>query len=256
MTTKKYGVYVLSGVLVEIVSVTGGWTTYKDNGEEKKARNSLIRPATPEDIAKAQAAKSPAPAPVKPAAPVVTPMFDKPKKSTGKPKTLETASGEKVVTHDSLVQPDYSRYVKHDIKSPSGRKALDINDKVADLLRGHDISDCHYIVAKNMAAVKGETRTADEIEKELVKQYQHLNVGMQRMNLGNRLRKILGTYGNLNAHKTQAKVSARQPESSHAPTAKDNQVVRVKRGSTITIKVDTRSNGNAHADAGKDSHPG
>ncbi len=57
----------------------------------------------------------------------------------------------------------------------------------------------YFIVAKNIAAKDGSD--VDSLESELKSAYRHLNVGMQRMNLGNRLRKVLGTYGNLNAHK-------------------------------------------------------
>ncbi len=193
--SKKHGIYVIDNSPVEIVSVTGGWTTYKDaQGATKKARNSLIKPADAPAPAKAEKAE-PKVAPIKPAR-----------------KVAKTESGEEVTIQPALVQPDYTRYTKHDVKSPSGRKALDINDSAAALLRGHDISDCYFIVAKNMAKLD-KSLDAEVVEKELTKQYQHLNIGMQRMNLGNRLRKAMGTYGNLNAHKTPriAKPKAAKP---------------------------------------------
>lgn len=213
--SKKLGLFNIFNEVVEIVSITGGWTTYKNkDGETKKARNSLITAMTADEVAahaeKHPAAKSsttkltgtPAEKPAKPAKAI------KPKRKT---RTLE-ATGEEVTVNEALVQPDYTRYTKHEVKSPSGRKALDINDAAAALLRGHDISDCYFIVAKNMAKLDTSIN-ADAMEKELIAQYEHLNIGMQRMNLGNRLRKAMGTYGNLNAHKTArvAKPKAAKP---------------------------------------------
>lgn len=223
--SKKHGIYIIDNSPVEIVSVTGGWTTYKDaDGATKKARNSLIKPTDAPVPAPAKADKTEA-KPIKPAR-----------------KVAKTESGEEVTVSPALVQPDYTRYTKHEVKSPSGRKALDINDSAAALLRGHDISDCYFIVAKNMAKLD-KTLDPEVVEKELTKQYKHLNIGMQRMNLGNRLRKAMGTYGNLNAHKSPrvakpkvakpAKVKADKPQAS-------NQTIYVKPGTNVTVKVDRR----------------
>lgn len=103
-----------------------------------------------------------------------------------------------------LLNPDLEHYVKHPkVKTPCGRISMDINDEAAEILRGEDIADCYFIVAKHMAAADGGH--ADTIELELLEKYKHLNVGMQRMNLGNRLRKAMGTYGNINARKAKNK---------------------------------------------------
>jgi hypothetical protein len=59
-----------------------------------------------------------------------------------------------------------------------GRRLIDNNDEVATKLRGLDLDSVYAACAK-------ETGTP---EKELRERYQHLNVGMQRMNLGNRMR--------------------------------------------------------------------
>ena len=69
-------------------------------------------------------------------------------------------------------------YVKHDVKTPSGRKAFDTNDKVAAKLRGLDLDQAYA-----EAAV-----WCDIPESELRAKYGHLNPGMQRMNLGNKMR--------------------------------------------------------------------
>ncbi len=110
-----------------------------------------------------------------------------------------------------LVDPDFDKYVKHSMKTPSGRRALDIDDEAAATLRGVALVDCYYLVAKRGASTEvvafGDERTEEErierIETALRTKYEHLNPGMQRMNLGNVLRRAMGTYGNLNAHKTK-----------------------------------------------------
>ncbi len=232
--SKKHGIYTISGAAVEIISITGGWTTYKDaTGETKKARNSLIKPVSAEEAANAKLVVG-HPDLVKPA------KADKVKPIKPARKTAKTESGEEVAVSPALVQPDYTRYTKHDVKSPSGRKALDINDSAAALLRGHDISDCYFIVAKNMAKLD-KTLDAEVVEKELNKQYQHLNIGMQRMNLGNRLRKAMGTYGNLNAHKTPrvAKPKVVRAKAERA-TASNPKVVYAKPGTAVVVKADRR----------------
>jgi hypothetical protein len=144
--------------------------------------------------------------PAKAEKPVKAPKVTKPAKTRRDPVSARPESddvlnpdGSAFVASDKLVKPDYDRYTKHEIKSPSGRKALDVNDEAANLLRGQDIADCYFITAKNIAKTSGEN--PEDVEAALKEKYKNLNVGMQRMNLGNRLRKALGTYGNRNAHK-------------------------------------------------------
>lgn len=72
---------------------------------------------------------------------------------------------------------DISRYAK--AKAPGGGTSYHNNDAVAQKLEGKDLDQVYEIVAK---ALKVEVR-------ELKGKYKSLNVGMQRMNLGNRLRK-------------------------------------------------------------------
>lgn len=73
---------------------------------------------------------------------------------------------------------DPSRYVRHEVKTESGRKAFDIGDKVADRLRGKTLDEAYDAAAK----VLGESTKA------LRAKYEHLNPGQQRMCLGNRMR--------------------------------------------------------------------
>ena len=63
-------------------------------------------------------------------------------------------------------------------KGDDGRRLIDSGDDVATQLRGMDLDDVYSTVAKALGVT----------EKELRERYAGLNPGMQRMNLGNRLR--------------------------------------------------------------------
>lgn len=215
-------VIINSGTIVTVVNTNGGWTTVKNSeGKEQKLRNGALRdlnelelsmtttsgdkawpvgggkPAKKDANApKAAAETEKKPAKVKPGVVDALPESD----------TVLSGDGSEVLSNGKLVKPDYNRYQKHDIKTNSGRKSLDIGDEAAAILRGQAIEDCFFIVAKHLVAGTGkvddeEGTEVSKVEAELKAKYQHLNVGMQRMNLGNRLRKALGTYGNMNAHK-------------------------------------------------------
>lgn len=77
---------------------------------------------------------------------------------------------------------DLSDYVA--VKSAGGNSSLDNGDTLAKKLRGLDIEG----VYKEAARVLGRDETAA-----LRKRYSKLNVGMQRMNMGNRMRAALRT---------------------------------------------------------------
>lgn len=74
------------------------------------------------------------------------------------------------------VKPDLSKYVKG--VSGSGKKTMRTNDLVAAALDGFTLDEV-YAVAQELT---------DTPAKEFHAKYDHLNVGMQRMNLGNRIR--------------------------------------------------------------------
>ncbi len=73
---------------------------------------------------------------------------------------------------------DLSHYFIADEKTASGRRAMDCNDEVGQKLRGKGLDDAYAEAAKALGVTV----------KELQKMYGHLNPGMQRMCLGNRLR--------------------------------------------------------------------
>lgn len=76
------------------------------------------------------------------------------------------------------IKVDKDKYVK--TKSSSGKASLRRDEPVAEALAGLDM-DAIYSVAGNLIPVAAD-------EQSYLYRYSHLNVGMQRMNVGNRLR--------------------------------------------------------------------
>jgi hypothetical protein len=88
------------------------------------------------------------------------------------------ADGEEIDAEGKLVNPDLSRYTLHETVTASGRKHIDIDDDVAKILREKTLDEVYSYVAK----------VCDVTIKSLKERYENLNLGMQRMNLGNKLR--------------------------------------------------------------------
>ena len=91
---------------------------------------------------------------------------------------LEEKSNDKPKAEGKVPQGDYD-YVK--VVAASGNRSLDNGDQVAEMLRGQTLESVYKIVALE---IQIPIRT-------LKARYAHLNTGMQRMNLGNRLRKVI-----------------------------------------------------------------
>lgn len=197
----------------QVVSRKGGYITYYDEGstlrkakvdtvivlgegqEPTKAPETPTETATPTSTTQATA---PAGEPANPPAPETTPtkpskrgtktedqadMATKtaPKKSAPKKKASKSrAPSDKPAGVRTIggKPVDVSNYVK--AKAPGGGTSLNNGDAVAEKLQGKDLDEVYGIVAK---ALKVEV-------KELKSKYGKLNVGMQRMNLGNRYRKV------------------------------------------------------------------
>lgn len=66
-------------------------------------------------------------------------------------------------------------------KAASGKKSLDSGDDVAKALRGMELEEVYKEVGKKLGMTV----------RQLKLKYGRLNPGMQRMNLGNRMRKVL-----------------------------------------------------------------
>lgn len=142
-----------NGVECPVISKSGAWTTISIDGKEKKVRV----PTTKARSAGKTPTKNARKAPAKRAA-------------TRKPKDS-----------DKLIDADLSKYVVSDIKTPSGRKAIDTGDDVAKKLRGRPLDEVYKLVSEKTGIT----------QKDLHAKYDKLNPGMQRMNLGNRLRGAL-----------------------------------------------------------------
>lgn len=130
-------------------------------------------------------------------APAAARRSSKPKSSKGKGKeqmaTKKKAAGKKVAakkasrtaSNGALIRTvagrehDISGYEK--VKNASGHTSYDNGDDVATKLRGKTLDDVYAYASKQLK----------EPEKDLRTKYKHLNPGMQRMSLGNRLRKVL-----------------------------------------------------------------
>lgn len=82
-----------------------------------------------------------------------------------------------------ILEPKMDKYVRGLGLTTHGNRTIDIDDKVARLLRGSDPKEMYQIAAKALG----------EPVRALQRQYSHLNIGMQRMSLGNRMRKALRT---------------------------------------------------------------
>ncbi len=97
-----------------------------------------------------------------------------------KPKAKAKAKAKpKTPAGDRLVPADLSKYHKDTVKKTAGgHPSVDSNDKLAVKLRGLTLDEVYSEASKVL----------NEPVKALKAKYEHLNAGMQRMNLGNRMR--------------------------------------------------------------------
>ncbi len=122
------------------------------------------------------------------------------------------------------VKPDLSKYVKG--VSGSGKKTMRTNDVTAIALDGFTLDEV-YAVAQVMT---------DTPAKEFHAKYDHLNVGMQRMNLGNRIRGAIAKAD-----------KAREKDKSRASGAKLLEVACEKPRVATIARAKTKANKAAEA---------
>ncbi len=142
----------------QVVTVKGSWTTVRNaDGTERKLRNSQVQ-VLPDTVTVTKAKANAKAAEAKRAAP--------------------KAEGDEADTR--LVKPDLTRYVVSDVPTATGRKSVDTNDALAQRLRGKSLDETYALAAELLETPEAELRA----------RYKHLNPGMQRMNLGNRMRAV------------------------------------------------------------------
>lgn len=101
---------------------------------------------------------------------------------------------------EAKIVPDMARYTVGKGTTVTGRKTIDIDDYVADKLRGLDLEEIYSYVAAVLAELGVEYIGTGSKKMhcglgDLKARYNHLNVGMQRMNLGNLLRGTMRRLG-------------------------------------------------------------
>lgn len=196
----------LNGSAVTIISVNGGWTQIQmADGSEKKVRNGALTPvvvvapvapaAQPQKEVKMTAAVA-----TKPVPPVREP---RPAHFVG-----DVAPGR--LAKIGSTQFDLGRYFVSDIKTPTGRRTIDCADDIATALRGQDIDSVYAQAATAL----------DTTVEALQEQYGHLNIGMQRMNLGNRIRGAGAAAEKAKAKAEAAEVREQAAEDRRAEKAK------------------------------------
>lgn len=158
---------VMTGEQVEVLSVSGGWSTVRsiETDAVKKVRNGVLGTTTKVTGSTEQLAKAKAPKAAK-----------EPKAPREKKPLTERQNG--VV--ESLYLQFYQPY-KTVRKDGSTVRSMDKGDSVAVQLRGMNID----------AVYKHASKIVNVSVADLYSRFSHLNPGMQRMNLGNMIRKVM-----------------------------------------------------------------
>lgn len=192
---KQLAINLDNGMTIEVVEVNGGWTTCRDieDGFEFKLRNGKVGEYT------APLAEEPKAESVEPAKAHTKPTGVCPECSAIMYGDICDNCGH-IIENDKLIKADLEHYVKGAGVTNSGRPTVDIDDVVAKALRGDDLEVLYPRVAAWLQLMGRETigRGAKKIEvteENLRIRYSRLNVGMQRMNLGNILRGAMNDLG-------------------------------------------------------------
>lgn len=139
-------------------------------------------------------------------------------------------------TKEVRIKPDLTKYVNG--VSGSGKKTKRSDDPVAAALDGFTVEEVCAVASK----------MTDVTQKDLMAKYAHLNVGMQRMNLGNRIR---GAVAKLDkAHEadkavpdglTQLALHAQKGQDAVAKRAKATADARAKREKEAEAKAEAKA---------------
>lgn len=158
----------------QVVSRKSGWVTYiGDSGSQYKARFSQV------EIVSGDVALHDPQHPVFSGEP---PVEATPKPLPGDKKMAKAKTAKKETTGVRTIggkAVDLKSYKK--TKTASGSTSYNNGDEVAEKLEGKDLEAVYALASKTLKVD----------EKELRAKYKHLNAGMQRMALGNRMRKVV-----------------------------------------------------------------
>ena len=198
---KQLAINLDNGMTIEVVEVNGGWTTCRDieDGFEFKLRNGKVGEYVAPELAEEPEAETPKLAELKAAKAHTKPTGVCPECSAIMYGDICDNCGH-IIENDKLINADLEHYIKGAGVTNSGRPTVDIDDVVAKALRGDDLGVLYPRVAAWLQLMGRETigRGAKKIEvteENLRQRYGRLNVGMQRMNLGNILRGALNDLG-------------------------------------------------------------
>lgn len=153
----QVAIYNTTGSQVEILSVSGGWTTVREIGQSKsfKVRNGALSKTTTIEAE-------------------VVRRYEKTRRTR---KPIEQRKNGKI---DPLYLPSYVEYRTTRADGTLVR-SLDKGDSLAVTWRSMPLQDIY----KSAAALLGVSSS------DLVSRFAHLNPGMQRMSLGNMVRKVM-----------------------------------------------------------------
>lgn len=168
----------ITGQRVTIVSTSGGWTTIiNEVGVQSKIRNSKLSCVDILPVAEAEPQDD---------FEVERSEFDDPDHNDV-PDGFNTLNDVKEELIDDLPTKRKLRHVKNSTYNPedmrkltsaAGNLSYDCGDGVARQLERKSLMEVYEIAAAKLGIS----------QEQLVAKYQHLNPGMQRMNLGNRIR--------------------------------------------------------------------
>lgn len=214
---KKLAINLDNNQIVEVVEVKGGWTTCRDTKEgfEFKIRNGKLGEyVAPVEEIKEEPKKvtgyiEPASeCPVCGSTEVYHGIVEENGMTIINESTdwgchhcdFEMKASDWADSSNKLIKADLDHYIKGAGTTNSGRPTVDIDDVVAKAMRGEDVGVLYPMVAKMLIIMGrefiGRGKTKMEVtEDNLRLRYGKLNVGMQRMNLGNILRGAMNDLG-------------------------------------------------------------
>lgn len=144
------------------------------------------------------------------------------------------------------IKPDLDKYVNG--VSGSGKRTKRADDPVAEALDGFTLDETYGVAS----------RMTDITQKDLKEKYGHLNVGMQRMNLGNRIR---GAVAKLDAAHEQDKAvvpglktlefECQKPAEARAKRIKAAEAEAAKKAADAAAKAEAKAKAPAKAPAKK-----